>query len=71
MQAQTIKMGGFLKSSFFAAIIYCNFVFSICFMVVLASEGVQHIKPVETESVDQKPYPQSVSGQTASLVNTQ
>jgi hypothetical protein len=61
-------MGGFLKSTFFSSLILFNFILSICFVVLIAHEGISNIKLPETEAIEQNPLPASVSEKTAQLM---
>lgn len=71
MQTKNPINGGFLKSSVFSTLIYCNFFISACFVFVLAAEGVQSAAPQKSETVQQKPLQQSVSGVSVTLISMQ
>lgn len=71
MQTKISSNGGFLKSSVFSTLIYCNFFISACFVLVLAAEGVQNNTTQKFQTVQQKPMQQSVSGVPVTLISMQ
>ena len=71
MQTKISITGGFLRSSFFSTLIYCNFFFSACFLIVLTAEGVQVSAAKKIETVQQKPSQQSVSAIPVTLISMQ
>ncbi len=71
MQPNISAKNAFFKSSFFSTLIYCNFFISACFVFILAGEGVQNAVPKKSETVQQKPLQQSVSGVSVTLISMQ
>jgi hypothetical protein len=69
MYAKISSMGGFLKSSFFSTLILFNFIFTFCFLVLIATKGFQNIETQKTEAIEQNPLPQSIPGYMAQLKN--
>jgi hypothetical protein len=68
MHAKVSKMGGLLKSSFFNSLIFCNFIISICFVTLIVFEGMNNISVPKHEAIEQNPLPESISEQTAQLI---
>lgn len=71
MQPKISIKEGFLKSSYFSTLIYCNFFFSAFFVIVLTAEGVQNSVAQKTETVRQKPLQQSVLAIPVTLISMQ
>ncbi len=71
MQTRTLTTEGFLKSSVFSTLMYCNFFLSACFIIILAAEGVQNAAPPKMETVQQKPLQQSISSTPVTLASMQ
>ena len=68
MQPNISRAGGFLKSSFFTTLIFCNFIVSICFVVMIAVHNVNETSTPQTEAIEQNPLQERVSEETAQLM---
>jgi hypothetical protein len=67
MQQPISKIGGFLKSSFFTTLVFCNFIITIVFLVSIAAQSNVNNSKQKIEAIEENPLPQSISEESHQL----